>query len=109
MFYYLPKDVSQTSELLFSIEQIGKADWADWEDTGFFTVLGTRNDQVYALHKPSENPYAATESSTAYKETQEMLTQLKTSIRFTFNADKQSEHHKDVILILHEIMFLKNS
>ena len=86
IFYYQPANKSIKPEFLFSIEVIRKSDWDKdgYMETGFYTLLGTEKDNVYALHTPGENPYANSMDSVEYKDALQMLQQLKKSIQFKF-------------------------
>ncbi|WP_054955735.1 DL-endopeptidase inhibitor IseA family protein [Paenibacillus dakarensis] len=98
VFYYTSSNNTLKREFLFSVEWIAKEHWGVWQKNGFFKELGRTEQVVYALHKPSESPFASAMKGADYKETQKMLKQLDTVLGFKL-LDPVSPHpSKELIL-----------
>ncbi|WPS89542.1 copper amine oxidase N-terminal domain-containing protein [Brevibacillus halotolerans] len=86
IFQYVPKNKAVKPEFFFRVLIITKTVWDkdEYADTGLFTMLGMQDGKVYALQTPSEAPYLEKPESPEFKESVDMLNQLKQSIQFMF-------------------------
>ncbi|NJJ39065.1 DL-endopeptidase inhibitor IseA family protein [Paenibacillus apii] len=98
LVYYVPQNRSLPREVLFTIEVIDSAKWADYKESGVYTELGSLNGIVYALHKSGETPYAKKPNSPDYRMARKILANLKQGLSFSLNGTPQAAPAMTIVL-----------